>query len=656
MKPPLIATRVLRSIALVATTILGLSAHALGAPTPPQPTPVPAASNSSVPAPTLSKPIAGIAQVVLKWSKVSGASTYNVYAALSLSDLSKSHAPLQRGLTDTETIVPLALALDKDGKPQSVYFAVSAIASGEEGELSAPQMGKAQADAAPLDVTAKPGNTEVQLSWTSVGAGSYEIDFVNDINKRDETAVPGFGAVTGGSAEVKATVPDLQNGHTYYFIVKSHSFGSINAAESLIVSATPVAPTGTPATPKQPNTTPSVPAIDLTSSPCTDLPSFQTVAKQVTQANLGIPLSDSTLPVLTKNNYAIREIQTVLDEEKRALTAPGAEAKTTFKSELTNALTCNIWLANETAAVQQRSSSNSVQAFPKFSTSVANNSQLVSTHLVSAFMPAWLDGAQDYQETQGKSRSGSSLDPYTNSHFWNDIGFDISSAVPVSSATLADYATQELLARYGGLLNTYVSLSGRNYANEAYAWGNRSANLDRLYFLDLDSASEPATAKQALMFLSEGLGVKALKTSLSGSSSLGAQGTAYVGLGVDGPLFLAAQDNATAAQVSTGSPAGMASFEVYVSANAVTASAISELFTVTKPGTAYWSWGATLNLYVTNNVGIQVQYVAAQGTDLGRTIGHVAIVSLSYTQTSTAASAAQAASKASSVTSAPSSQ
>jgi hypothetical protein len=327
----------------------------------------------------------------------------------------------------------------------------------------------------------------------------------------------------------------------------------------------------------------------------------------------------------------VEEIRNALKIEK----ANGA-----IGTELSIALKCNALLADVTAAHQTQSSTASVQSFGKFSASVANNSQLVTTHLVSAFMPTFFKGFKEFPADPSKPSAGD-LDPHVNSHFYNDLGFDVSASVPISSATIADYAKQELLIRDGGLLNLYRSFSGRNYTNEAYAWGDRTANLDRLYVLDIFAflnPSQPATAKQGLVFISQGWGVKALKTALTGTGPLGAQGTVYMGLGVDGPLFFAGEDPATAAKNATNNPAGMMSLEFYASGNIVDRQALNALVGSTNK---YLAWGANLSLFVTNSVGIQVQYVMAQKSGVGRSVGHVAMLTLGYNKPSAPAASTQ---------------
>jgi hypothetical protein len=271
---------------------------------------------------------------------------------------------------------------------------------------------------------------------------------------------------------------------------------------------------------------------------------------------------------------------------------------------------------------QQAASSNStLQAFPKFNASMANNSQLATTHFVKAFLPVGLRGCADFKE-QARADKVRQADPDVNSHWYNDIGFDISSSVPISSASLPDYAKQELLTRDGALLNLYASFSGRNYTNEAYSWGDRLANVDRLYWIDALDHRQPATAKQALAFFSQGLGIRALKTKLEGTGDLGALATLYGGIGFDGPLF--------SSEAKEGTPDGMVSLELYVSANVANRNAMRTLLNNPDAPGGYETFGANLTMFVTDRIGIQLQYSGAFGHAADHSIGHVAMLTIGY--------------------------
>jgi hypothetical protein len=579
-------------------------------------TPEAAAVPSAILPPKQLTVIPGIGQVALKWSPVDGAATYNVYIAQEPDDAKTATTPLMTGITGTIVIVPNLT------NATPYYFAVRAVVSGEVGGSSDEISGKPTKAAAPSDVKPTSKDGQVTLSWTSVGATSYEVDQGTDPGSL--APAPGLRAIVASTPTVTATVTGLKNKTTYFFVVKAISVGPIISPPSALKWATPeaaAAPTPAAGSPKP---------IDLTKSNCTNLkawPQAAQVQEDINRAQDAVPGAPKP-SVATVNTRDIRLIQSVLAKERQYVVSD--------PTERTKAFMCNAWLAEYTAAQQTKSSTESLQAFPKFNTSIANNSELVTTHFVSAFMPMWLFGADNFKQ------SNDELKPYANSRFYNDLGFDISSSVPISSASLADYAKQELLTRNGGLLNMTVSFSGRNYANEAYAWGNRAANLDRLYFLDLRTdQTQPATAKQGLMFLSQGIDVKALKTSLTGTSTLGAQGMAYVGLGFDGPLFLAAEDATTVAKDTTNNPGGMVSLEGYVSENFVNGQALTALVGASNPGHTYFSWGVNLSLYVTNNIGMQVQYAAAQDSGIGRSIGHVAMFTIGYTKTSTQASEAK---------------
>jgi hypothetical protein len=590
---------------------------------------IPPGDLSAVAGPETVKAIPGNGQVVLTWSPVIGATSYNVYRGTAAGGAKASTSPTLRGVVGTTAVIAL---------PNGEYwFAVRAVASNEEGQASKEETpGTPNANAAPSDVKATAKERQIILTWTSVGATTYKVDMGTDMYTL--AAVSGLTSIPGTNPTVTATVTGLKDDTTYFFQVSAVDLaGTESPSQKLSFARTPPA-SASPAATEKP--------IDINTTPCTNLKAFSEVAQQFATNDTLQPSTGSAKPSIAEtNSKVIREIQAVLRQERKELKADSANTKAQAVAqvppgvqaeaakELKKALKCNAWLADYTTAQQTTSSSVSVQAFPKFATSLANNSQLVTTHLVSAFMPMWLQGDNDFNSF----KSLADLAPHVNSHAINDLGFDISSSVPITSATIGDYARQELLTRTGGLLNMYASLSGRNYSNVAYAWGNRTANLDRLYWVDLFGDTQPASAKEALAFISQGMGVKALKTSLSGTGSIGAQGTAYVGVGFDGPLFLAAQDPTAASKSAENTPNGMASLELYVSENVINQPAVNALLGAKAGGNSYFALGANFFLYVTNNIGIQVQYVLPRNVGVGHSIGSLAMVTLSYTKASTPA-------------------
>jgi len=93
------------------------------------------------------------------------------------------------------------------------------------------------------------------------------------------------------------------------------------------------------------------------------------------------------------------------------------------------------------------------------------------------------------------------------------MGFDLTASLPVENATFLDYFRHELLARRGGLLNLYMSYTGRNPCPASGELVNfRLAETDRVYF----SRDSPDKQK-ALFFWSHGVGGRILKTDLPGT-------------------------------------------------------------------------------------------------------------------------------------------
>jgi hypothetical protein len=608
--------------------------------------PAAAAGTTPLAAPTLKEPYPGIGQVALSWSAVAGASTYNVYTGATEDSAKSATTPQMSGVAATQVLV--------FGLPnQQQYFAVRAVFPGAVSGPSNVMPATPSLTAAPKDLkfTAKGG--QASLTWTSIGATSYTVYSGTEQGKM--TAVPELSSISGSTYSVTATIPNLKSDTVYYFRVEANI--TITTSTSTSPTITGILPSSSASATTNKKTSPSEPMLLMEQIPCADFPGLTSaIAFEAARDNayppLASPPSDEAKTEIN-NGQIIRTIRNALYLERRSKNNPA-------QSEIANAMTCNRWLANYTATKNASSSTESVQAFPSFNASFANNSQLVTTKFVTAFMPLFLSGGQDF--IAGGTLAA--LDPQVNGRAVNDVGISISSSVPISSATAKDYAAQELLTHDGGLVNLYLSLSGRDYTNEAYAWGNRKANLDRLYFVDVlsncdlsglnwleapaclfgyntaeNGIRQPATAKEALGYFTQGIGIKALKTSLSGTSTLGAQGTIYGGLGVDGPLFYAAQDASNVATQILNNPAGMASLDAYISGNVVTQGALDSLLGPKSAGHSYLGWGVNFSLFVTNSIGIQLQYSVPFESSVQHSIGRVAMLKIGYTKPSSSSAA-----------------
>lgn len=248
----------------------------------------------------------------------------------------------------------------------------------------------------------------------------------------------------------------------------------------------------------------------------------------------------------------------------------------------------------------------------------------------------------------------------------SNIGIQMSASLPVSAASLKDYANHELLLHDGGLFNAYFSLFPTAPRYWKKDWGDRRLAVNRFYFApayarwkirqdsdaivkDKDDATRLAkdkqdltddlkllddiqTAKQAYIYLSHGIGMKAVKTSLEeGNLSLAGLGTAYVGLGIDGPVF----DSAKVDSDPSSESAGSLSLEVFAAGNVTSKRALRSLYTTSMPSfdfnrAYFFTWGAQARFYIADKVFLSAGYyrpLDRYGRDL---IHEVATFSIGY--------------------------
>ena len=177
-----------------------------------------------LPTPTIISAIPGISQVTLRWNPVDGATTYYVYVS---STKGVQGAVIKPGTSDTEYT---AHGLSPKQPYVFTLIAVSKAA------VSAPaaQVGPLQvgADLArPLDLAALVGST-VTLTWTTIGADSYEID-----KGTDPSGVPSQSVDVVASASTATqtyTVPSagLKSGVPYFFVVHAITLGKPGPASN----------------------------------------------------------------------------------------------------------------------------------------------------------------------------------------------------------------------------------------------------------------------------------------------------------------------------------------------------------------------------------------------------------------------------------------
>ena len=194
--------------------------------------------NAIPPAPTGLSATSGNAQVVLSWTAVSGASSYNVQrSTTSGGPYTTVGTPTASNFTDTGLT-----------NGTTYYYVVAAVNSAGTSPNST-QLGATPnaAPTAPTGLGATPGNAQVALSWTAVsGATSYKV-------QRSTTSGGPYTSV-GTPTASNFTDTGLTNGTTYYYVVAAvNSVGT--GSNSAQVSATPTAgslptaPTGLSATP-----------------------------------------------------------------------------------------------------------------------------------------------------------------------------------------------------------------------------------------------------------------------------------------------------------------------------------------------------------------------------------------------------------------------
>lgn len=183
--------------------------------------------------------VAGDGEVTIRWSPVTGATSYNIYwntaSGVTTADdviISASSPYVQTGLTNGTTYYYVVTAVNIEGES-----AVSSEASAAPVDSSA-----ANVPSTPTGVTAAGGDGQVTVSWSpSSGATSYNIYWNTS------------GSVTtADSAVISAPSPyvhmGLTNGTTYYYAVTAINNDG-ESALSTEVSATTGGSDAPPATP-----------------------------------------------------------------------------------------------------------------------------------------------------------------------------------------------------------------------------------------------------------------------------------------------------------------------------------------------------------------------------------------------------------------------
>lgn len=256
---------------------------------------------------------------------------------------------------------------------------------------------------------------------------------------------------------------------------------------------------------------------------------------------------------------------------------------------------------------------SSVDPLAKFKVSSASGSRLVTAHIATSFTPAFLSTTDG---TSWKSR----------------IGMDISASVPAESVTLQQYAKHALLTLDGGILNIYGSPAGRDpkvyppKLQDGTPDGTpnpRESAWDHLYMIREPAPGQTSVPQEQLLgYWKMGIGGRAIKKSLEGSEYAGI-GTAYLGVGFDGPMF-SGRDSKRDGNT------GWFSIEAYGVANIMNKGTLTTLFEQPNEKRNLNSVGAKVAIGLPGRFFLSATYGKALGSFGRDHIKDIAVVSFGY--------------------------
>ncbi|CAK0769433.1 exported hypothetical protein [Gammaproteobacteria bacterium] len=171
----------------------------------------------------------GNAQATLKWSAVTGATSYNVYRGTTAGG--QSSTPVKTGITATSaTITGLTNGTKYFFKMAAVNsVGISALSNEVSVTPIAPPV-------APLISTATAGNAQITLKWSAAArATSYNI--YRGTTAGGESSTP----IKTGIIATSATITSLTNGIKYFFKIRAVNAAGTSALSNE-VSATPILP------------------------------------------------------------------------------------------------------------------------------------------------------------------------------------------------------------------------------------------------------------------------------------------------------------------------------------------------------------------------------------------------------------------------------
>ncbi len=258
-----------------------------------------------------------------------------------------------------------------------------------------------------------------------------------------------------------------------------------------------------------------------------------------------------------------------------------------------------------------------VNPLSNFNLKTSNNSSLVTGHIATAYAPAWRNRCGEASsKTRGANEDCTTVSDPRQLNFWNAIGVDISASLPAQSATVQDYGKQALLTLTGGVINIYGAFAGRTEDPKKPPPDDRVLAFDHIYPNDATAANEME------FYVKQGIGGRAVKTSLEGSG-YGGVGTAYLGVGVDGPLL-------SSRSGGSDSNAGWTTLEVFATANAINSRTLNTIFKTTNAPSSVSSASARFVISLPGRFYMSVEYAKAFGSYGRSTLRDTSIFSFGY--------------------------
>ncbi len=170
-------------------------------------------------APTSVLVVAGERQVRLRWARVAGADSYNLYWSI------KPGVTKQNG-EKIENVVPGAQYTELTNGTKYFYIVTAVNAGGEStASTEVSTVPQVSTPAAPAEVNAVPRDGKIMVSWMPVeGASTYNIYWSENPNVTDKT-----GKVIKNLVSSTFTQPELKNAKKYYFVVTAVNAGGESA-------------------------------------------------------------------------------------------------------------------------------------------------------------------------------------------------------------------------------------------------------------------------------------------------------------------------------------------------------------------------------------------------------------------------------------------